>query len=179
MRARILASCLGLWAACYSPDKPACGFRCAQSGECPDDYVCAADGWCHLSGSPDSTVCVVDAAPDTPQPIDAPPIDADTAAPTVFAITPADGATDVPTSETVRVEFDEPVYGVSATSFLVSANATNLPGTVTSIDPYNYLFTPTSLLPPATTITVTLTSDIVDGSANPLATFTSAFTTGT
>lgn len=177
MHARILASCLALMAACYSPTQPACGFRCGPSDQCPDDYFCAGDGWCHRSGTPDSMACAFDAAPDTPQPIDAPPVDADVTPPHVFSIAPVDGATDVPVAETVRVQFDEPVSGISTTTFTLATTSANVTGTVTIIDPFNYMFTPDAALPAAETITVTLTSGIFDYVGNPLVPFTSSFTT--
>ncbi len=34
---------------CFKVDKPACSYACSDEGECPDDYVCAADGYCHRS----------------------------------------------------------------------------------------------------------------------------------
>lgn len=164
-------------AACYSPTQPACGFRCGPSDQCPNDYVCASDGWCHRNGTPDSTSCGFDAAPDTAQPIDAAPPDADVTPPQVFAITPADGAMDVAVTETVRVEFDEPVNGVDNGSFVLGANSAPLQSTVTSIDPYTYMLTPNAALPAGETITVTLTPSIFDYAGNQLALFTSSFST--
>lgn len=48
--------------ACYDVPRPQCGFRCGPDGACPDGYTCsAADGRCHLDGSPASLVCESDA----------------------------------------------------------------------------------------------------------------------
>lgn len=36
---------------CFSPNEPICSFACADSDpKCPQDYVCASDGYCHLPG---------------------------------------------------------------------------------------------------------------------------------
>lgn len=121
--------------------------------------------------------CAVDAAPDTAQPIDAPPLDADVTPPHVFAISPEDGATDVAVTETVRVQFDEPVNGVSNFTFTLATPSASVTGSVTIIDPYTYMFAPDGGLPAAETITVTLTNGIFDYTGNTLAPFTSSFTT--
>lgn len=178
VRARILAICLGLVTACYSPPKPDCGFRCSVNGECPSDYFCASDQICHHIGTPESTVCAVDARPDTPHPIDAVPHDADTTPPQVFQTMPAQNVAGVATSTTIRVEFTEPVLNVNTSTFLVSANSVPISGTVTKIDFWNYEFTPTALLPANGTIAVTLTNGIYDQSGNPLGSYTYNFMTG-
>lgn len=177
VRAWILASCLALATACYSPTQPACGFRCGPNDQCPEDYVCAQDGWCHRTGTPTEQSCGGDAAMDTPPPLDAPPPDADLTSPQVFAITPANGATDVPVTDTVRVQFDEPVTGVTVSTFVLATTSANLSGIVSSIDPYTYMFTPDAALPADSAIEVMLTSAITDGAGNPLAPFTSSFST--
>ena len=53
---------------CFTPSYADCAFRCGpQAPECPDEYECRPDGYCHL---PDSeAVCLV--LPDLPPPIDA------------------------------------------------------------------------------------------------------------
>jgi hypothetical protein len=164
-------------AACYAPAQPDCGFVCGEGGACPDDYFCATDGICHRNGTPDTLRCMVDARPDTPRPIDAPPPDADTTAPTVFATLPANGDTNVATSTTIRVQFDEAVTNVSASTFMVSTTGGPIAGVVTEIDPLNYTFTPSAPLPAAETIDVTLTDGIQDPAGNPLATTSFSFTT--
>jgi len=168
---RILAICLVLTQAlaCYSPAQPDCGFVCGEGGACPDGYTCATDGICHRDGTPASLVCAVDARPDSPQPIDAPPPDADTTGPTVFDTNPANGATDVPVTAAISVQFTEAVINVSASTFVVQTGATTIDGTIAAIDPQTYTFTPTSALPATATIDVTLTSGITDIAGNPLA----------
>jgi len=178
---RILAICLVLTQApaCYSPAQPDCGFVCGTGGACPDGYTCASDGICHRDGTPASLVCAVDARPDSPQPIDAPPPDADTTAPTVFETQPANGATDVPVTTTIAVQFTEAVINVSASTFVVQSTATMIPGTIATVDPQTYTFTPTAALPASATIDVRLTSGITDVAGNPLAAGTMfSFTTG-
>jgi hypothetical protein len=176
---RILAASLCLVTACYSPPKPDCGFVCRQSGECPSDYFCAPDGICHLEGTPATMQCAIDARVDSPRPIDAPPVDADTTAPALFASAPTNGATNVARTSDVRLEFNEPVFNVSATTFTLSSSSVAIPGTVTAVDPYNHTFSPTSLLPASATITVQLTSAITDGSGNALVATSFSFQTGT
>ena len=174
---RILAISLGLLAACYSPAEPDCGFACPDDGPCPGGYACAADGICHRIGAPANLTCAVDARPDTPRPIDAPPADADVTPPMVLATDPVSGATNVPTSATVTVQFTEPVTNVGPTTFALEASGSPIAGTVTQIDPFNYQLTPTSPLPAGTTIDVSLRSGIQDGAGNALATYGYSFTT--
>ncbi len=77
MRAAILALALlgtGL-TGCFDQPKPACAFLCSDTGGCPDDYTCAADGWCKLSSiSPEPTCDQL--PPDATPPADSGP-DAD------------------------------------------------------------------------------------------------------
>lgn len=165
---RILAVSLVALGACYSPPQPDCGFSCRRNGECPDGYTCQSDGVCHRNGSPATVICAADARIDSPQPIDAPPADADMTPPMVFATMPMDGAMNVPTGSTVRVQFNEPVTGVTIDSFYLREDANPIVGTVTAIDPFTYVFMPAASLPGGATITVHLTSDIVDLSSNAL-----------
>ena len=174
---RILAVGLATLAGCYSPPQPDCGFSCTRNGECPADYTCASDGVCHRNGSPANLVCAVDARIDTPRPIDAPPPDADTTPPMVFATMPANGETNVATSAVVRVQFDEPVLTVDVSTFTLDSAGTPIAGGITQVDPYTYTFIPTPELPAGATIEVTLTSDITDMSLNPLAMTTFSFGT--
>jgi hypothetical protein len=174
---RILAICLGLMSACYSPPKPDCGFTCGRSGECPDDYSCAADGVCHRNGSPANLICMADARVDAPQPIDAPRPDADVTPPAVFATMPQDEDVDVPLASTIRVQFTEAVTNVDSSSFVVSTGAVVLPGTLTNTDPLTYVFEPTSPLPAAATIDVSLTTAIADTAGNHLLYATFSFKT--
>lgn len=122
--------------------------------------------------------CAIDARVDSPRPIDAPRPDADTVAPALFDSEPGNGATNVARNTLVRVQFTEPVFNVSATTFAVSSSSTAIPGTVTTDDPYNHTFTPSSLLPASATIDVLLTSGIHDGT-NTLAPTSFSFQTGT
>ena len=173
---RILVICLGLIAACYSPPQPDCGFVCRRGGECPSDYFCAPDGICHRNGTSATAACAIDARIDSPRPIDAPPPDADVTPPGVFGTSPVDGATGVPTSTVITVQFNEPVGGVDNTSFLVSSGPTAITGLIQPVDPLNWTFQPASL-PANATINVELTSAIRDMAGNPLATYMFDFTT--
>src|SRR5579862_740258 len=64
---RVLLTALVLAAGCFNVDERPCTFSCGPNGECPDDYQCLKDGYCHLHG--DTTSCgysdlsVVDVAP--------------------------------------------------------------------------------------------------------------------
>ena len=90
----------------------------------------------------------------------------DAYSPGVTMTTPAANATVNP-STTVRVTFDVDVAGVSLTSFLVSGSAGPVTGAVT-YDPglRTASFATTEGLPPNDTITVTLTSEIIDPLTN-------------
>jgi hypothetical protein len=177
VQGRILAICLVLITACYSPAQPDCGFICGSNGECPDDYTCAADGICHRNGSPANLICMVDARPDSPRPIDAPPADADFAPPALYESDPTNGATNISVATTIRVQFTEPVLYVDISSFTVSVGASAVTGTITPIDPLSYMFTPTAALPASSTVEVILTSKIFDYSGNALANTQFSFTT--
>src|SRR5262245_48350018 len=90
----VLAATLGLiYAACYNPAEPVCGFRCGPSGACPDNYACASDGVCHRNGTNPAQICVT---PDAPPPVDAldAPGDALDAPPDVPVDTAIDAAID-------------------------------------------------------------------------------------
>jgi len=54
MRAILLAVLtVGLFAlpACFHVDEPVCAYSCGPSGDCPHDYECRADNFCHKIGS--------------------------------------------------------------------------------------------------------------------------------
>ncbi len=172
---RILAICLGLISACYSPPQPDCGFACKRSGECPTDYFCAPDGICHREGTSPTAACVADARIDSPKPIDAPPPDADTTPPSVVATFPADGATNVPANTVIRVQFNEPVGGIGGNSFRVFVSASQVFGTINPIDPTMWEFIPTAVFPADASVTVDLTSAITDANSNALAPFMFGF----
>ena len=36
---------------CFNVDEPPCSFSCGPNGECPDDYLCGGDNYCHLHGT--------------------------------------------------------------------------------------------------------------------------------
>jgi hypothetical protein len=38
-------------AGCFNPDEPPCAYACGPNGECPDDYTCGNDNYCHLHGT--------------------------------------------------------------------------------------------------------------------------------
>ena len=163
---RIPVVCLVLLTACYSPVQPECGFTCGPSGECPTGYFCATDMVCHRDGTSPTAGCEGrDARPDTPRPIDAPPSDADTG-PLLVVTNPMPNETNVPTTTTVYVQFNEPVLGVNTTSFTVSAGVA-VAGTLTPVDTRTYVFAPTAALPAAIFITVSLSNVITDTSGNP------------
>jgi hypothetical protein len=178
VQGRILAICLALVTACYSPQQPDCGFVCAR-GECPSDYFCAPDGICHRNGTSPTTSCAIDARVDSPRPIDAPLPDADVTPPSVLTTLPQANATNVPTSDVVRVQFSEPVLGVDVTNFRLSTSTASIPGGISPSDPRNWTFIPQSLLPASTLIFVELTSTINDYSGNALIPHSFTFTTGT
>lgn len=178
MLGRILAICLGLMTACYSPPEPDCGFAC-RGGQCPTNYTCAADGICHRVGSPASLSCGPDARIDSPVPIDAPRPDADLTPPQVVGTTPANGDVSVPLTSAIHVFFSEPVANVTPASFVVQISSVQVPGTTASQDPMHWVFTPQSLLPAQSMVDVTLTADITDFSGNPLTVTMFSFTTGT
>ena len=175
---RILAICLGLITACYSPPQPDCGFACRHSGECPSDYFCAPDAICHRNGTPATTVCAIDARIDSARPIDAPPPDADTTAPQLYMTDPVSGASNVPTGQVVTIQFNEPVSGVSSTTFHLESSSVAIPGTVMTIDPFKYSFTPTSALPANATVTVYVDAGIFDGANNAFGATSFNFMTG-
>jgi hypothetical protein len=67
MRALWLSLALAstLLSGCFEPSEPPCSYSCGPNGECPDDYSCAADNYCHLHGT---GICFFsDAAVSTPQ----------------------------------------------------------------------------------------------------------------
>lgn len=104
---------------------------------------------------------------------------ADTTAPTVMTRTPASGATMVATSTTIVALFDEPVTGVTTTSFTVNDGAAVTGTLASAMSGRQWTFTPAAALANNATVTVTLTTAIMDLSNNALAapvtwTFTTA-----
>jgi hypothetical protein len=46
-----VATALGLAAGgCFNVDERPCSYACGPNGECPDNYMCLGDGYCHLHG---------------------------------------------------------------------------------------------------------------------------------
>lgn len=101
----------------------------------------------------------------------------DATPPTSMLTTPLDGATDVATTTSIVVLFDEPVTGISGATFRVSAPS-GVGGMITSaMGGAEYTFTPFMPLPAGTTVTVSLTSGITDNTGNALVPVTYSFTT--
>jgi hypothetical protein len=43
---------------CFAPTYNDCAFQCAKSApQCPDEYECRGDNYCHLKHSPDGGSC--------------------------------------------------------------------------------------------------------------------------
>ena len=103
----------------------------------------------------------------------------DVTPPSFAASAPVWGDTDVATSTNIRISFDEAVTNADATSVLVSAGGTPIPGTVTSaVSGRQIVFTPDAALPAGATIDVTVTTAVTDLAGNPLAApVTLSFTT--
>lgn len=51
MLRRVLLGLILGFGGCFSPDHPTCAFTCGPAGECPDDYACQPDGYCHYHGT--------------------------------------------------------------------------------------------------------------------------------
>ena len=104
---------------------------------------------------------------------------ADTTAPTVSGVTPADGATGVAVNTNVVVTFSEPLNGVDSTTFTLSVGGVNIASTVTVAgDRLSATLNPSADLATDTLHTVTVTTGVTDDAGNPMAAnFTSSFTT--
>jgi len=162
---------LGL-TACYEPPQPACGFYCGAGGTCPEDYTCTADNRCRLIGASDT--CEPDAGVPPNESIAPMPTDGDGTPPELTFTSPSDLSTNVSVSATIIASFSEPVQYVSSQTFSVVANSNVVTGTVLAIgtppDYSTYEMRPESSLPASSTVTVTLTSQIIDYAGNPLVT---------
>lgn len=101
----------------------------------------------------------------------------DVTAPTVMSTTPASDATNVARDTTITVVFDEPVQNVDLSSFLVDDGA-SVTGSIVPQSVTTYVFTPSNLLMPTATVTVSLTAAITDGSDNALVPVMFTFGTG-
>ena len=93
----------------------------------------------------------------------------DTMAPTVMTRTPAPNATMVATSTTIVATFDEPVMGVTTTSFTVNDGAAVTGTLASSNGGRTWTFTPSAPLANSATVTATLTTAITDLAGNALA----------
>jgi plastocyanin len=103
-----------------------------------------------------------------------------TTLPRVATISPADGATNVQTTSTIFVIFNEAMNSstVNATTFTVTAGGTPVAGAVTAASGTTYAFTPQGRLAAGTRYTVTVTAGVMDIFGNTMAiAFTSTFTT--
>ena len=156
-----MALALGVLVGCYDLPKPECGFACGPASECPSDYTCnPAVNRCVLDGTTPTCASAVDAGTDT----------GDLTAPHVVSQIPQPGSNDASLDVIVMARFDEPVVGVSASTFRLEQNGAPVPGTVTyvpTIDSAN--FEPDSPLLPATLYTAIVTTGITDLAGNPLA----------
>ena len=94
---------------------------------------------------------------------------ADNVAPSVQSTVPMNGGTNVATSTTITVLFDEPVLNVDLTSFTVNDGAAVAGTLSTAMGGRQWIFAPTAALSAAATVTVTLTTAITDVAANSLA----------
>lgn len=101
--------------------------------------------------------------------------------PTVSAVVPANGSSDVASTSTVVVSFTEPVT-VAANAFSLSCNNTAQTLNVTG-GPTSYTLTPAAALPDGASCTLTVTASAVtdqDGTADPMAAdVTSGFSVAT
>jgi len=50
MRALLFTTLLAL-PACFHVDEPVCAYACGPTGDCPHDYECRSDNYCHKIGS--------------------------------------------------------------------------------------------------------------------------------
>jgi hypothetical protein len=111
----------------------------------------------------------------------APPPPPDTTAPTVAAVVPANGETNVAVDTPITITFDEAMdpASVNDTSITLASGATALVTTVSlSIDGRTATLMPSGLLPYGSTLTLTVTVGVEDLAGNPMqAAFTSTFQT--
>ncbi|MDX2086589.1 MAG: Ig-like domain-containing protein [Kofleriaceae bacterium] len=103
---------------------------------------------------------------------------ADATPPTAMLTTPLHGATDVPTTTPIVVTFSETVQNINGATFRVSAGGVGVDGNFTSaMTNREWTYTPLSPLPANTTLTISLTSGIIDVFSNPLAPVSFSFVT--
>lgn len=167
---------LCILAGCYSAPQPDCGFFCSSAGECPADYHCAADGICHLDGTPADTNCGRDAGVDAR----IPDTTGDVSPPQVSLFNPGDGVTGVPVSTLIQAGFTEPVLNTAqGMSVRYGAGAGEaVAGTIT-YDPGTHVatFTPDAPLVGNNLHVVSLSSIIIDNAGNSLVPLTWTFVT--
>jgi methionine-rich copper-binding protein CopC len=96
-------------------------------------------------------------------------------APTVSAITPANGATGVSNGTTVKATFSKAVSQSSISIVVTDPNGAAVAGTLATTGTSG-TFTPSALLAPATSYSVSVNAKLADGL--PSTPFTSSFTTG-
>ena len=108
----------------------------------------------------------------------------DTAAPTVSAVNPPNGAVQVPLNAVLVAQFTKPIDAVSfalntSTAFMLSNGGTAVAGTPTlSSDGLTLSFAPAATLVANTSYTIKL-ANLTDYVGNALAAFSSSFSTGT
>src|SRR6185437_5527872 len=108
---------------------------------------------------------------------------ADLTPPFVTAVSPANGATGVPTNAVIQLQFSKRVDAltVSTADFLVAPFATSIPvpGTIAvSADGLTATFTPSTPLDPSTNYFIEATGGILDLQGHPLQFIFTSFTTG-
>ena len=108
---------------------------------------------------------------------------ADNTTPTVTVVSPANGATGVPTNAVIQLQFSKRVDAltVSTADFLVAPFATSIPvpGTIAvSADGLTATFTPSTPLDPSTNYFIEATGGILDLQGHPLQFIFTSFTTG-
>lgn len=103
----------------------------------------------------------------------------DVGAPTVVGITPQDGAANVFPNSTITVFFSEPIEPatISTSSFIMTKGSDVVTGGTFTPSSDNTIVTFTAPLEEASVYTLTLTSDIMDQSGNPLVPFEATFAT--
>jgi Big-like domain-containing protein len=97
--------------------------------------------------------------------------------PHLISSAPADGDTNVSTSTTIRLVFDEAVSGVTGSTVMLSAAGSPVADSVSMFDAVTFTVQPATTLPAMTTVTVTLTPGIRDLAGNALVQTSFAFTT--
>lgn len=63
-------------ARCFTPELPACSYRCNMTEpRCPDEYECRTDGYCHLKGNNAECPYMQDLEPPPVRDLSSPPRD--------------------------------------------------------------------------------------------------------